>query len=107
VLFLDQLTVLVCLFLQGAWQLFPYSHANEAMGSSRKEMWTHIPVPAFLFVWQAAKPRTAKLKFYFTVATICVFAEPLSPTVFLIILVFAETLSPIILENHRRHLLLR
>ena len=23
-------------------------------------MWTHIPVPAFLFVWQAAKPRTAK-----------------------------------------------
>jgi len=47
---------------RGHGSCFP-SHANEAMGSSRKGMWTHIPVPAFLFVWQAAKPRTALRNF--------------------------------------------
>ena len=33
-------------------------------------MWTHIPVPAFIFVWQAAKPRTAKFNLYFPVVAI-------------------------------------
>ena len=47
---------------RGHGSCFP-SHANESMGSSRKGMWTHIPVPAFLFVWQAAKPRTALRNF--------------------------------------------
>ena len=28
------------------------------MGFSRKGMWTHIPVPAFISVWRGAKPRT-------------------------------------------------
>ena len=75
----DLLTVIYS--CRGHGSCFP-SHANEAMGSSRKGMWTHIPVPAFLFVWQAAKPRTAQLKFYFTVATICIFAETMSPMYF-------------------------
>ena len=44
---------------RGHSNCFP-SHANEAMGSNRKGIWTHIPVPKFIFVWQAAKPRTAK-----------------------------------------------
>ena len=59
-------TIFIC---RGHGSCFP-SHANEAMGSSRKGMWTHIPVPAFLFVRQAAKPRTAKLNLYFTVVAI-------------------------------------
>ena len=33
-------------------------------------MWTHIPVLAFLFVWQAARPRTAKLNLYVAVVAI-------------------------------------
>ena len=44
---------------RGHGSYFP-SHANEAMGFSRKGMWTHIPVPAFVFVWRGAKPRTPK-----------------------------------------------
>ena len=42
---------------RGHGSCFP-SHANEAMGFSRKGMWAHIPVPAFIFVWLGAKPRT-------------------------------------------------
>ena len=34
---------------RGHGSCFP-SRANEAMGFSRKGMWTHIPVPAFIFV---------------------------------------------------------
>jgi hypothetical protein len=30
------------------------------MAFNRKGMWTHIPVPAFIFVWRGAKPRTPK-----------------------------------------------
>ena len=44
---------------RGHGSCFP-SHANEAMAFNRKGMWTHIPVPAFIFVWRGAKPRTPK-----------------------------------------------
>ena len=49
---------------RGHGSCFP-SHANEAMGFSRRGMWTHIPVPAFFPKWRAAKPRTAMLTFEF------------------------------------------
>ena len=54
----------VKLLCRGHGSCFP-SHANEAMGFSRRGMWTHIPVPAFFPKWQAAKPRTAMLTFEF------------------------------------------
>ena len=40
---------------RGHGSCFP-SHANEAMGFSRKGMWTHIPVPATRTVFQAVTP---------------------------------------------------
>ena len=49
---------------RGHGSCFP-SQANEAMGFSRRGMWTHIPVPAFFPKWRAAKPRTAMLTFEF------------------------------------------
>ena len=49
---------------RGHGSCFP-SHANEAMGFSRRGMWTHIPVPAFFPKWRAAKPRTTMLTFEF------------------------------------------
>ena len=35
---------------RGHGSCFP-SHANEATGFSRKEMWTHISVPALIYIW--------------------------------------------------------
>ena len=35
---------------RGHGSCFP-SHANEATGFSRKEMWTHISVPALIYMY--------------------------------------------------------
>ena len=79
-------------------------------GISSLASWTYLHfLLQFWSTWQAAKPRTAQLHFHFTVATICVFTETMSPIIFFDY--FAETMSPIysliILENHRRNLLHR
>ena len=42
------------LISRGHGSCFP-SHANEAMGFSRKGMWTHIPAPARRTVFQAVQ----------------------------------------------------
>ena len=86
----------VNLFMQGARNPWLSVLANEdqtAWGWKRTcdflNCWTSCRIHYFAIIaceWRGAKPSTPTPWFYFsTVATICIFAETMSPTVFVII----------------------